>query len=84
MVASFGAIKTIRKSLMRKMTEREQERLQRKLAVQSKMKQMGLAGQKLGKHVIPEGQTDVQLGEDLAESLRELKVGYSFTTSCSG
>lgn len=71
---SFGAIKSIRKSIARKMTEKEKERLQRRIALQQKMKQSGLAGRKLGKHVVPEDQPTVQLGEDLAESLRELKV----------
>ena len=34
----------------------------------------GLAGQKFGKHVIREGGVDVQLGEELSESLRGLQV----------
>ncbi|THU85818.1 Nop53-domain-containing protein [Dendrothele bispora CBS 962.96] len=34
----------------------------------------GLAGQKLGKYVVPEDEVDVQLGEDLTETLRGLKV----------
>lgn len=74
MLMSFGAIKSIRKSIARKMTEKEKERLQRRIALQQKMKQSGLAGRKLGKHIVPEDQPTVQLGEDLAESLRELKV----------
>jgi hypothetical protein len=35
----------------------------------------GLAGQKVGKHFVKEGEVDVQLGEDLSESFRALKVG---------
>lgn len=38
-----------------------------------------MAGKRIGKHVVPEGETEVQLGEDLSESLRGLKVGYFFT-----
>jgi nucleolar protein 53 len=34
----------------------------------------GLAGQKFGKHVVREGEVDVQLGEELSESLRGLQV----------
>ena len=34
----------------------------------------GLAGQKFGKHAVREGEVDVQLGEDLSESLRGLQV----------
>ena len=33
-----------------------------------------MAGQKLGKHKVPQGEVEVQLGEDLSESLRGLKV----------
>lgn len=54
----------------------EQERIsaERKL---EKMEQLrkGLVGQRLGKHKVAEGEIDVQLGEDLSESLRGLKVG---------
>ncbi|KAG6836114.1 hypothetical protein H0H93_011226 [Arthromyces matolae] len=39
----------------------------------TKLKQQGLVGQKLGRHKVPEGPVDVQLGEDLSESLRALK-----------
>lgn len=36
--------------------------------------QNGLMGQRLGKHKVQEGALDVQLGEELSESLRGLKV----------
>jgi nucleolar protein 53 len=39
-----------------------------------KLKKQGLAGQKLGKHKVPKSNVIVQLGEDLTESLRGLKV----------
>jgi nucleolar protein 53 len=42
--------------------------------MQQKLKQRGLLGQRLGKHKVPEGKVDVQLGEELSESLRALKV----------
>ena len=45
----------------------------KRLEIQEKLKQ-GLAGQKIGKHKVPEGEIDVQLGEELSESLRALKV----------
>jgi Nop53 (60S ribosomal biogenesis) len=64
------------------------------------VKRRGLIGQRLGKHRIQEGQVDVQLGEELSESLRELKVRtaigllftahrnepdvYSHKATCSG
>jgi nucleolar protein 53 len=60
----------------------EQERVvaQRKL---EKMEQLrkGLAGQRFGKHKVAEGDIDVQLGEDLSDSLRGLKVS---PTTCYG
>ena len=34
----------------------------------------GLAGQKFGKHIVREGEVNVQLGEELSESLRGLQV----------
>ncbi|VDB96656.1 unnamed protein product [Peniophora sp. CBMAI 1063] len=34
----------------------------------------GLGGVRLGKHVVPRGEVDVQLGEELSESLRGLRV----------
>lgn len=46
---------------------------QRKNALQEKLK-TGLAGQKLGKHRVPEGLVDVQLGDELSETLRGMKV----------
>lgn len=39
----------------------------------------GLAGQRLGKHIVPTGEVDVQLGEELSESLRGLKVRLSLS-----
>ncbi|KAF7317792.1 Ribosome biogenesis protein NOP53 [Mycena kentingensis (nom. inval.)] len=44
----------------------------RQAALKAKLKS-GLAGKKLGKHRVPVGEVDVQLGEDLSESLRGLK-----------
>lgn len=46
----------------------------RQTARTERLKQRGLIGQRLGKHRVQEGQVDVQLGEELTESLRELKV----------
>jgi nucleolar protein 53 len=54
--------------------ERDEEREQKQLALAEKLRKQGLAGQKLGKHKIPEFELTVQLGEDLSESLRGLKV----------
>ena len=42
--------------------------------MQQKLKNICLSGQRLGKHKVPEGEASVQIGEDLSESLRELKV----------
>ncbi len=40
----------------------------------------GLVGQKLGKHVVRDAKIDVQLGEELSESLRGLQVGGTHRT----
>ncbi|KAJ3890038.1 ribosome biogenesis protein Nop53/GLTSCR2 [Lentinula edodes] len=46
---------------------------QRKKASQEKLK-AGIVGQKIGKHRVPETLVDVQLGDELSESLRGIKV----------
>ncbi|PFH47610.1 hypothetical protein AMATHDRAFT_67487 [Amanita thiersii Skay4041] len=73
LLASIGDATSLRKATKRLMKTREEERYQRRLAMKERVRRRGLAGQKLGKHKIPEGEVDVQLGEDLSESLRALK-----------
>lgn len=63
----------MRRSRDQILTAREKALAQKQLELQEKLKK-GLAGQRLGKHKVPEGQVDVQLGEELSESLRGLKV----------
>jgi len=46
---------------------------QREAAKREMLRTRGMKGRRLGKHLVPEGDVDVQLGEDLSESLRELK-----------
>ena len=58
------------------MKAREEERVQRRLAMKDMIRRRGLAGQKLGKHTVPEGDIEVQLGEDLSETFRSIKVRY--------
>jgi hypothetical protein len=53
---------------------REKKHLERRLALEEKVRKQGLAGQKLGKHKVPQGEVEVQLGEELSRTLRELKV----------
>ena len=73
MLASVDSAKALRKAIARNLATRERLRAQRQAQLQEKLKQ-GLAGQKIGKHKVPEGEIDVQLGEELSESLRALKV----------
>lgn len=73
MLASVDSVKTLRKSISRDLATRERLRAQREAQMQEKLRQ-GLAGQKVGKHKVPEGEIAVQLGEELSESLRALKV----------
>jgi nucleolar protein 53 len=56
------------------MSEQERERQAKLQLLTEKLKKQGLAGQKLGKHKVPKSNVIVQLGEDLTESLRGLKV----------
>lgn len=48
--------------------------MQKKLALQDKLRTEGLVGHRIGKHMVREEEPTVQLGEDLSESLRGLKV----------
>lgn len=61
------------------MAERERLRLERNQQLIHETLKKGLAGQRLGRHFVPEGDVDVQLGEDLTESLRALKVSTPST-----
>lgn len=73
MLASVDSAKALRKALGRNLMARERLRVQRQAEMQERLKQ-GLTGQRLGKHKVPEGEVNVQLSEDLSESLRALKV----------
>ncbi|KZT64456.1 tumor suppressor protein Gltscr2 [Daedalea quercina L-15889] len=72
MLASVDSAKAMRKALGRKLAAQERLHAQRQEKMREKL-QGGLAGQRLGRHKVPEGEMDVQLGEDLTESLRALK-----------
>lgn len=63
---------------MKLLLEREQVREQRRLASLEKLEKRGLVGTKIGKYRVPEPVIEVQLGENLSESLRSLKVSPEF------
>lgn len=63
----------MRSELKRKMTSRSSE-LEKKREAQTQKLKMGLANTRLGRHKIQPGNIDVQLGEELSESLRAMKV----------
>ncbi|KAJ7881152.1 ribosome biogenesis protein Nop53/GLTSCR2 [Mycena leptocephala] len=71
-LAVINSFKLLRRTANKTLSAREQAHELRRAALQEKLKR-GLAGQKLGKHKVPEEEVDVQLGEDLSESLRALK-----------
>lgn len=73
MLAVIPSAKTLRRANAKLMLARKMEQEKKLTAETEKLKQQGLAGRKLGKHKVPEGTVDVQLGEDLSESLRQLK-----------
>ncbi|KAJ7132336.1 P60-like protein [Mycena epipterygia] len=68
----INSFKLLRRTTNKTLSAREQAHAVRRAALQEKLK-LGLAGQKLGKHKVPVEEVDVQLGEDLSESLRALK-----------
>lgn len=74
LLVSIGAAKAMRLAHKKRLLQLERERESKKLALEEKIRNAGMAGMKLGKHAVPEGQVEVQLGEELSESLRALKV----------
>jgi len=73
MLASVTEAKALRHKMLKTKKAREEERAQRRLAMKDRIRRRGLAGQKLGKYTVPEGDVEVQLGEDLSESFRGIK-----------
>ena len=72
--ASVDTAKSVRKAADKTQATRAQITAERRAKREALLAQSGLAGQKLGKHVVREGEVDVQLGEELSESLRGLQV----------
>ncbi|KZS99802.1 P60-like protein [Laetiporus sulphureus 93-53] len=73
MLASVDSAKSLRKALARQQATRAGLRAEREQKLKEERQKKGLAGTKIGKHRVPEGEVDVQLGEELSESLRALK-----------
>ncbi|KAF8713555.1 hypothetical protein AX14_012935 [Amanita brunnescens Koide BX004] len=73
LLASVAGAKALRHTMLKSMKAREEERAHRRLALKDRTRRRGLAGRKLGKHKVPEGDVEVQLGEDLSESFRSIK-----------
>jgi len=80
-LAGITAAKSLRSQVNSSLKVRQARLEARRLAQKARLKKMGLVGRRLGRHRVPEGQVDVQLGEELAESFRELKVDVLF---CAG
>lgn len=70
--SSVTTAKSLLKSMNRSASSRERTRAQKQMILKEKLKR-GLVGQRFGKHIVKDGDIDVQLGEDLSESLRALK-----------
>ncbi|KAG8735676.1 hypothetical protein FRC12_017966 [Ceratobasidium sp. 428] len=68
-LASLTTLKSLHRAVENARSESERAAAQRAEKEITK----GLIGMRIGKHKVKEGNIDVQLGEDLAESLRELK-----------
>ena len=73
-MGSIDQAKSLRKANAKQISEQQLVATQRRMALQLKLKKAGLSGQRLGKHKVPEAEVEVQLGEDLSENLRGLKV----------
>lgn len=75
------SLPTISKTVQFTLTARQQAIASRQAARLARETRGLSGGEKVGKHRIKTGEVEVQLGEDLSENLRGLKVSYLFTTS---
>jgi nucleolar protein 53 len=73
LLASVDTVKRLGKTVGATLAERARAQAER-LAHQREAARAGLAGARLGKHRVPESALDVQLGDELSESLRGLRV----------
>lgn len=64
-----GHVKNLKK-LAQKRAELSEQRQKHKI---EKLKQAGMAGKRISKYAVPEQRMDVQTGDELSESLRQLK-----------
>lgn len=72
-----GAAKSMSKSVAAKAREAEEAAHQRRAAAKARERAGFAGGEKIGKHRVQKAHVAVQLGEDLAESLRQIKVSRS-------
>ena len=70
---SLDTVRSITKETKRKLNAREALIVAKKLAA-AKASRQSLAGRKIGRHVVKPGNIDVQLTDELSESLRALQV----------
>jgi nucleolar protein 53 len=72
LLASVHNIKSVRRTVEIHLSKRQQLVEERRAARIARIK-CGLAGERFGKFKVAKGEIDVQLGDELVESLRELK-----------
>lgn len=73
-MASIDSAKSLRTLLRKKSAGAESLRSKRNAALQQRMKSAGLVGMRMGKHKVEDAPVDVQIGEELSETLRAMKV----------
>ena len=73
LLSTVDRVKSLKADVETARTEQERKAAER-LLEQAEALRKGLAGRRWGKYKVPEERIDVQLGEDLRPSLRELKV----------
>jgi nucleolar protein 53 len=73
LLATVDRVKSLKAEVETARTEQERKATER-LLERAEALRRGLAGRRWGKYKVPEERIDVQLGEDLRPSLRELKV----------
>jgi hypothetical protein len=74
----MASLPAIQDSIDSTLSQRRELEAAHRQAKKAKLLKGLRAGQKVGKHRVLAGSVDVQLGEDLSENMREVKVRRSF------
>lgn len=77
---AMQTLANLQKKVENTLTSRKEVLAARRAALEAKQLVGYQGGEKIGKHKVLSGNVDVQLGEDLSENMREVKVSSFFVS----